>query len=360
MCGFQKGSKTFFEDKLKISLSLRVDQNPEFDPKFNPRLAVVYTAAKKHTFRASFQNGFRFPAIFEAISFVNNGNVRRVGGLSYINEGLGYLDNSYTRTSVEKFNAAVNNDVRGGLTANNAALKNRDLLEVTALTPTRPERINSFEIGYKSLLENNKLLLDFDAYINQYDGFLGQVEVYVPEADTVNVGTDRAVVDMLDANRSKQTRYRVYTNAKNKYVNYGAAFGVTYNFFKTFSISGNVNYNAITANKAKDVFVTGFNTPKWFTNISFGNREIVKNIGFNIVWRWQDALYWESPLVNGAVPAYSTIDAQVTFKLPALYSTIKVGGSDLLNHRYYQYAGGPTLGGLYYVAITVDGLLKQK
>jgi iron complex outermembrane recepter protein len=356
--GFVQGSKTFFDDKLKISVSLRVDQNPEFDPKLNPRIAVVYTAAKKHNFRASFQNGFRFPAIFEAISFVNNGNVRRVGGLSYINEGLGYLDNSYTRSSVEKFNAAVNVDVKGGMTANNAALKNRALLEVTALSTTRPERINSWEAGYKSVVLNNKLLIDVDAYINQYDGFLGQVEVYVPEADSVNVGTDRAVIDMLDANRSKQTRYRVYTNAKNKYINYGAALGLTYNFYKTFTISGNVNYNAITENKQKDVFVTGFNTPKWFTNISFGNREVVKNIGFNVVWRWQDAFLWESPLANGDIPAYSNVDAQVTYRIPLLKSSIKVGGTNILNRRYNQYAGGPTIGGLYYAAITLDGLLK--
>jgi hypothetical protein len=174
----------------------------------------------------------------------------------------------------------------------------------------------------------------------------------------VQVGTDRAVVDMLDANRSKQTRYRVYTNAKNEYTNYGAAFGVTYNFGKTFSISGNVNYNAITKNKQKDVFVTGFNTPNWFTNLSFGNREVVKNLGFNIVWRWQDAFYWESPLANGNISAYNTIDAQVTYRIPSLYSTIKVGGSNVLNNRYIQYAGGPTIGALYYAAITVDGLLK--
>ena len=54
-------------------------------------------------------------------------------------------------------------------------------------------------------------------------------------------------------------------------------------------------------NKTNDIFVTGFNTPEWSTNLSFGNREIVKNIGFNIVWRWQDAFLWESPLVTGAV-----------------------------------------------------------
>ena len=356
---FAQGSKTFFEEKLKLSVSLRVDQNPEFSPKFNPRVALVYTAAQKHNFRISFQNGYRFPAIFEAISFVNNGNVRRVGGLSYINEGLGYLDNSYTRSSVEKFNSAVNTDVRGGMIANDAALKNRALLEVTALSTTRPERINSFESGYKSVLFNNKLLLDFDAYVNQYDGFLGQVEVYVPEADSVKVGTDRAVIDMLDANRSKQTRYRVYTNAKNKYLNYGAALGITYNFYKTYSISGNINYNAISENTQKDVFVTGFNTPKWFTSVSVGNREVIKNVGFNVTWRWQDAFNWESPLANGQIDAYQTIDAQVTYRIPKIKTSIKAGGSNIFNNHYIQYAAGPTIGGLYYVAITIDGLLNN-
>jgi iron complex outermembrane recepter protein len=48
----------------------------------------------------------------------------------------------------------------------------------------------------------------------------------------------------------------------------------------------------------------------------------------------------------------------VTFHLPKLKSAIKLGASDIFNNRYIQYAGGPTIGGLYYVAITVDGLLK--
>lgn len=358
--GFAQITKTFFDEHLKLFGSVRLDYNPEFDPKLNPRVAAVYTLKEKHNFRASFQNGFRFPALFEALSFVNNGNVRRVGGLSYINEGLGYLDNSYTLTSVNAFNAAYNKDRNTALPSNQvdsaAALKNRSLLEVTALSPTQPERINSFEAGYKSVLLNNKLVLDIDGYYNQYSGFLGQVEVAVPTDGSV--GSDPSVIDMVAANRSKQTRYRVYTNAKNKYNNYGSSLGVTYAFYKTFTLSGNINYNNIVTNKEKDVFVTGFNTPKWATNLSFGNRAIVKNVGFNIVWRWQDAFLWESPLVNGAVPAYNTVDAQVTVKVPKLKSSIKTGGSNIFNRRYIQYAGGPTIGGLYYVAITVDGLLK--
>src|SRR5690606_35520847 len=105
----------------------------------------------------------------------------------------------------------------------------------------------------------------------------------VPVTQTT-VGTDDAVIAMLAANRNaQQTRYRVYTNAKNNYINYGSSLGVTYNFYKKYTVSGNISYNAISKNKQPDVFVTGFNTPEWATNLSFGNRAILKNTGFNIV-----------------------------------------------------------------------------
>ncbi|MBC7775269.1 MAG: TonB-dependent receptor [Phycisphaerae bacterium] len=349
---FVQGTKLFLQDRLKVNASIRVDNNPEFKPVFNPRLAVVYTAAQHHNFRASFQNGYRFPALFEAFSFLNNASVRRVGGLARVNEGIGFNENSYTLASFDIFNAAVNADVATlGLTRENAALKNRDLLKIANLQSMKPESINSFEVGYKSVLANNRLLIDLDVYLNQYKGFLGQVEVAVPKTD--KVGTDASVLDMLT--RSKQDRYRVYTNAKNTYTSYGSSLGISYNFLRKFLISGNLNYNQLTKNPTPDVFLTGFNTPKFVSNVTFGNREIVKNFGFNIVWRWQDKVFWESTLANGQVPAYNTLDAQVSLMVPKLKSKVKVGATNLLNQRYYQFAAGPTIGGLYYVAITYDG-----
>jgi hypothetical protein len=135
--------------------------------------------------------------------------------------------------------------------------------------------------------------------------------------------------------------------------------GFTYNVYKKYTTSGNVNYNALTANPNPDVFLTGFNTPKWVTNLTFGNREVVKTvggvaIGFNVVWRWQDNVYWESTLANGQVPAIHTVDAQTSLTLPKSQVRFKLGGSNIFNHRYIQYAAGPTIGGLYYMAITYD------
>jgi iron complex outermembrane recepter protein len=362
--GFVQVTKTLFDDKLKLFASLRGDYNPEFTLKFTPRVAAVYTVNQLHNFRVTYQQGYRFPALFEALSYVNNGRVKRVGSLSYINDGLGYLDNSYTQSSVVNFNAAVKAD--GNTDA--AALAHRDLLVVANLPKARPEKINSFEIGYKSVVLDNKLILDVDAYTNTYDGFLGQVQVFVPKGETV--GSDAAVIAMVDRNRDATTasngnaaskgqdRYRVYTNAKNKYTNYGFAAGATYMFYKKYKLGGTVSYNKMKANESNDIFVTGFNTPEWSTNVSFGNREIVKNFGFNIVYRWQQSFLWESPLVTGEVPAIHTFDAQVSYQLPKLKSSIKAGGANIFNRRYIQYAGGPTLGALYYVAITVENLFQ--
>jgi iron complex outermembrane receptor protein len=362
---FSQVTKTFFEEKLKLFGSLRFDYNPEFDPKFTPRLAAVYTVNKNHNFRVTYQQGYRFPALFEALSYVNNGRVKRVGSLPYINEGLGYLDNSYTQASVVNFNAAVS--AAGNTDA--AALANRSLLQVANLPKSAPERINSFEIGYKSVLLENKLVVDFDAYTNTYQGFLGQVQVFVPKGQTV--GSDAAVISMLDRNRDAQTasagnaasngqdRYRVYTNAKNDYRNFGSALGITYSFYKKFALSGNASFNKIKSNSTNDIFVTGFNTPEWSTNISFGNREVIKNLGFSIVYKWQESFLWESPLVTGNVPAINTFDAQVTLRVPKQKATVKMGAANVFNKRYIQYAGGPTLGGLYYIAITFDGLLSK-
>jgi outer membrane receptor protein involved in Fe transport len=114
------------------------------------------------------------------------------------------------------------------------------------------------------------------------------------------------------------------------------------------------------ATGADDIFVTGFNTPRWTTNLSFGNREIAKNTGFNIVWRWQESFLWESPLVTGTVRSYQVFDAQVTFLFPKASSRLKIGGANIFNKRYIQYAGGPTIGALYYAAVTFDGSLKQQ
>ena len=353
--GFAQVTKKLLHDNLKLVGSIRYDKNLDFEGKFNPRVAVVYTFLRNHNVRLSYQDGYRFPALFEALSYVNNGGVRRVGGLAKINDGLGYLENSFTKVSIDNFSSAVNTDIANGLTKNAALAKNANLLVVANLPTLTPEHIQAIDFGYKSVLFNNKVVIDFDAYYNIEKGFLGQIEVAVPKT---SITSDSAAYDAYT--KTRNTRYRVFTNARNTYFSYGGALRLSYNFYKTYSISGNLNYNNLTAQTSDDIFITGFNTPKWSTNIQFGNRDLFKNFGFNIIWKWQDSYLWQSPLANGNVPSFNTFDAQVSYKIAKINTSVKIGGTNILNTRYFQYAAGPTIGALYYFSLTYDLKFKIK
>lgn len=352
--GFIQLSKELFNKKLKLIGSVRYDINPEFTGKLNPRIAAVFSPATKNSIRISYQDGYRFPALFEALSFVNNGNVRRVGGLEKINNGLGYLENSFTQVSVDNFNNAIK-----GLAGNAkeaAILDNKQLLVAADLSALKPEHIQAMDVGYKSILYDNKLIVDLDVYYNIMKGFLGQVEVVVPKN---SIKTDSSAFDIASNTNATRTRYRVFTNAINSYHAYGSALRLSYNFYRSYTLSGNLNYNTLIVNGEDDLFITGFNTPKWSVNVQIGNREIIKNLGFNLVLKWQASFLWESPLATGTVPEFNTIDAQLSYKLTAAKTILKIGASNLLNNRYIQYAAGPTIGALYYVSLLFDTPFKN-
>jgi len=360
--GFAQATKKVLNDRLKIVASVRVDKTDHFSPKVNPRLAFVYSWADKHNIRLSIQNGYRFPTIFEGFSAVNNGGVYRYGGIDILTKDMRLFENSYVRTTVDAFQKAFLNDVnKNGKTQTQAALDNQNLLVKNTYTYLKPEEITSFDAGYKGSLLNNRLFVDVDAYYNIYNNFIDQIEISVPKKGQVGQlynGLDSTIFQMT--NKTNYTTYRMWTNAKSTYFNYGATAGAHYNFYKKFIVGGNVSYAVLQKIDAKDTGLeTPFNTPKYIVNLNVGNRELIKNLGFMLSWRWQDSFIWKSQLANGTVAAYQTFDAQVTYRVPQLKSSIKVGGSNLLNNYYYQYTGGPAIGAFYYATITIDGLLKK-
>jgi outer membrane cobalamin receptor len=105
-----------------------------------------------------------------------------------------------------------------------------------------------------------------------------------------------------------------------------------------------------------DNVVTFFNTPGLRYNLGLANNNIGKHWGFNILYRWQDDVYWEGTFGTGDVPSFGTVDAQVSYKLPGIKSQWKLGASNLFN-KYYQSAfGNPQVGGLYYISFAYNVL----
>ena len=98
-------------------------------------------------------------------------------------------------------------------------------------------------------------------------------------------------------------------------------------------------------------YVAFFNSPKYRANANFGNTGFgaKKQWGFNVVYRWQDAFFYEGDFASGMIEQIQTIDAQISYKMEASKSIIKIGANNLLNQYYRNAAGNPSIGGLYSV-----------
>ena len=103
-------------------------------------------------------------------------------------------------------------------------------------------------------------------------------------------------------------------------------------------------------------WATNFNTPEHKFKASFGNTEVVKNLGFNIAYRYSDDYYWEATFGNGIVPEYHVLDAQVSLKVPSFKSTFKAGATNLLGDEYFTAFGTGFIGSMYYVGWTINNL----
>lgn len=314
-----------FGESFKMTVAGRYDKSKNFEGRITPRVTGVWTVAKNNNIRASFQTGYRNPTTQDQYIdlAVGGGSTRLIGGLpESINKYALNTNKGVTAASYRAFLASVASGTP------NPALLQQYTFDTEGL---RPESVKSFELGYKGLV-TSKLLIDTYVYYNIYKDFIGGVELYQnPTATAV--------------------KFNVPVNIAEEVKSYGAAFGLDYQLGK-FNINGNTAYNKLS--DVSPTFDNNFNTPEWRFNAGFGSREIIKNFGFNLQYRWQDEFNWSSTFATGLVPAYSTFDAQVNLKVPSVKSVVKLGGSNILNKYYTTSFGNPSVGALYYLSFTFN------
>jgi outer membrane receptor protein involved in Fe transport len=343
--GFTQLSKDLFSKKLRLSATIRADKADYFDVKFTPRVTAVYSPKEEINFRASYQSGYRFPSIFEGFSNVNSGGVKRVGGLRIMSDGI--FENSYTKVSIDKFQAQVTSDINTlGLTQAQAIDKNKATIQKNPYTYLEPEFVRSIEFGFRGVALKKSLFIDADFYYNRYENFIAQVEASI--ANT----TDPAQIPTALYSKATQSRYRLWTNSKSKIYNYGSSLGLKYQFNSTFSALGNVTYSKLDRTDDKDGLEDGFNTPQIMANGTIVADNLWKNLGASVTYRQQSKYDYVSFLVSGAVPAYWSMDTQINYNFKKPGVVAKLGGTNFLNKPYYSILGGPQIGALYYLSLT--------
>ena len=336
---YLQAQRKFFDDVLKLTGSIRYDKNENFDGRFTPRLTAVVQVKKDNNVRLSYQTAYRFPSAQDQYINLQTPGSRLIGGLPQFNTYFKFNTiPAFTAESVVAFRNAV-----GPNPTTDAIVAAAPLLQTAPFITLKPESVVSYELGYKGIITKN-LLVDIYGYYSKYKDFIARKAV----ARGVKESTDPSVylVDLYSPFTTNN--YSFVTNSPTPVKAFGWGASVQYQAGRGYSIMANVY-----GDQLRDIpegLVTFFNTPELRFNLGLSNEDIYRGFGFNVVYRWQDQVNWEGTFGTGQIPAYGVLDAQVSYKLPAIKSMIKLGATNLTNHYYRSAFGNPEVGGLYYIS----------
>ena len=336
---FTQFERKFFNEKLKVSLAVRYDTKDRFTGRVTPRISFVYNPQGEHFIRFSVQTGYRFPSNQDQFLNLPITNGFLIGALPGTNSYYQFDKYpAYTAQSINNFrnNYAVTGQI------------DTSLLVPTQLASVQPEQVISFELGYRSTFFK-KIYIDAYVYTSTYTNFIGQ-QAFGRAQDYTNYsgfgGVALSKYELL--NPYSTTNYVYAANSSTPIRSFGWGISADYKFFTTYkasiNLSGDQLYNVPTG------FLTYFNTPKFRFNTSLSNPYVWKNFGFSATYRWQDVIYWESVFGTGTVNAYGTLDGYISYALRHIKSSIRIGGSNLVNNYYIPAFGNPGVGAIYYVS----------
>jgi hypothetical protein len=319
---FAQLAKSIFADKMKFTLSARYDKHEKFDGRFTPRFSFVYSLddQKKHNLRGSLQSAFRFPSTPDQWVDLDVGQFKVIGGLPEVHEKYGF-----DTTAVYP------------LTGPNPIVDEPYLDEGPFVIPAfRPEEMTAFEFGYRGLYMKDRLFVDAYVYQNNYDGFHAtQLLVQFP-------------------NTPEEQRYQTTVSTDSKVSTAGWAIGADLRLARGYSASGNIAWNNLESTNVQPGFQTEYNTPDYRINLGFGKKNVIPEMSVNLNWRWQNSFIWESKFGVAEIPAYSSLDFSVDYRMPNIKSIFKLGASNVLNSYYTTGFGNAQIGGLYYITWTFD------
>ncbi|WP_053992671.1 TonB-dependent receptor domain-containing protein [Mangrovimonas sp. TPBH4] len=344
---------------LKLTGSIRYDKSEFFDGFLSPRLSAGLTVNEDHNIRASVQTGFRNPTTQDLFIGLDAGRAVLVGAApdnldrysrDYAISASGQLLGQPSNIS-QTGAAAYNNSYSASSVQAFAQAGNPALLEIGNPDLVKPERVTSFEVGYRGKLEKN--IIDLSVYYNRYKDFISNENVVAPLYGEVgDNGLSIAAIANGDYNV-----YQTYTNSEADVNSYGGSLGVSTKIFGDFDLGGSYTYTKQDFDQAAyPDFRTNFNTPEHKVKASFGHTDLFKNFGFNLAWRWSDDYYWQATFGDGAIPAYHTLDAQVNYRVPSIKSSFKAGATNLLGDEYFTAIGTGYIGSMYYVSWTINNL----
>ncbi|MFZ0283495.1 MAG: TonB-dependent receptor [Bacteroidales bacterium] len=331
---FVEINKNFVNERLRLTSAFRFDKNQNFEAQYTPRFSLICFLNKKmeHSLRGTVQTAYRFPSIADQWVDINAGIFRTIGGMTEV-------QNKYNFNSIPLYPMSGRNPVKDKPVTKDGPI---------VLPGLRPEKVASSEVGYKGLFLKKKLFLDMYAFYNRYRGFEA-VQLVAQLAEDTGTGKDQY--------------YQTYFSTDQPVTSFGWAVGLDYMTSPGILIRSNIAFNKLLQSINSPGVEAGFNSPEYRANLSIGHHEIFPRIGFNLNFHWQDRFKWEAGFGAGEIPAFTTIDFHISYKLSSLNTVLKLGGSNILNRYYTTSFGSAQIGGLYYLSFVYEdmsGILNSR
>ena len=353
---FTQVSKSI-DNRTDITASIRYDKNENFKAKLSQRLSAVHKYKDIHYFRFSIQRGFRMPSLREQFLNQDIGDKLVIGGLQRVTDVYDLHNNAFLLNALEEYNDQVIENV-ANLEAeyepdqiNQLPILENGIVRDGQFTGLKPERITTFELGYRGIVEG-KRLFEVTAYRNYYKNFIGNLRLVKPRtspsidlAKAAEQANNPATSDLIFVTDNSEAP--IITQGVELLYDYSANSGTYFIVNLTF---------AKIIQDSNDPLTPGFNTTPFKFNVKLGHRKITRNIGAEIAWRGRNDYQWESPFADGFVDGFGTFDVQFSFKIPELNSMIRLGGNNMYNIDEYNTFGGAEINAFYYISLTYDPL----
>ncbi|MBL0045466.1 MAG: TonB-dependent receptor [Flavobacteriales bacterium] len=298
--------KQLCKERLKVTATLRMDKNENFDVLFSPALSLVWSKTPAHVWRLSFSSAVRNPTLADQYLYYNVGRALLLGNVDGQFEAG--RDSMFT---VESFREYRNT------TEPITGLTKLDYFNVDRL---RPEQAKTIEIGYRGT-HWESVYFDVSAYNSWYKDFIGYIiGLYAKFQNGIPAGGLQA--------------FRLAANSNEQVTTQGVTAGVTW-YRPKMSWTANYSYNKLTSGE-NDPIIPAFNTPESKINFGFNSRDRripfteYRRLSYGLNWKFVQGYTFEgSPQFTGDIPAYDMVDAQVSVKFPKQHLTAKIGASNL-------------------------------
>ncbi len=325
--GYGQLSYKMADDRLRLVGALRVDGHTDYATQVSPKAAVVYKLSDNHNVRAGYNRAFKSPTILE-----NNLLVQGV----FRGNKSGY------------------------------EVRDRDGVVIDEIAPLSPERVNSFELGYKGIIAD-QLFVDAVVYDSFYRNFISPLTASAnPMMGTFAYLPNGTLVGDGMATAGTLYTYRNFGAAQVRGVDAGVDWKPIGGVELTSSVSAidlvdftqpNANVKDLLLNVPRlklksSITVSGVGLPNYFARVA-GR--------FQSAYRFESG-YWSSARFyadnGGKVPSRFVADVVVGYAFPSQHLTVTGTVANVLDDRKVDLLGSPVPGRLAFLQVeyTFDGL----